>query len=665
MHTVVFAVAQLNIANLKDVLKDVSDPSSVNYGKHWTKTAITKYTSNTEGRQMVLKHLRSIKDVKVDIESQHEDYVVATAPIHAWELMLKTTFHNYEFDDRNNTPKIIVRAKEYWIPLELSTHVSAVFNTVQFPFPNGNNHYDMGPVSLNSNNEEIISKFVTPALIKKYYNVMNDIGSLQVTQAVYETIGEGASPSDLSTFQIRFNLVQQEINEAPSAQVNNNFCNIYPSSCTEGNLDVQYIMGIAQNTYTIFDYWDSKYYPHDWMLGWITKVAKSLKPANVYSISYGAYELFYSQSYMDAFNTEAIKLGVMGTTIVVASGDDGVAGFSVRNETEVCGYHSFFPASSPYVLAVGATNGPQEGKPETACQSGGDVLITSGGGFSILSDLPSWQSDAVKGYFKAVDGTVQEPFTSDYNIPVANISFLKFWTFNKSKRGYPDVSLLGHNYKVVINGYFHSVDGTSASAPVMAAFVSLVNAQRLKQGKPLMGFINPFIYKYSSSFINDITSGDNKCSALYCSSYIYYFNSRYCKEYNNTCCKEGFHATKGWDPVTGLGSIDFENFSTTAMGIVFTQSTSSSSSSSSLETTTLILIIVVVVIGTLLIMAVGVIVYCLHAKNATVLAPTSNPNVVVASSFTSPSVISVVRDEPGNGQLELTPTTTDPENVKV
>ena len=90
------------------------------------------------------------------------------------------------------------------------------------------------------------------------------------------------------------------------------------------------------------------------------------------------------------------------------------------------------------------------------------------------------------------------------------------------------------------------MDGTSASAPVMAAFVSLVNAQRKSKGMSAMGYINPFLYKYYASFTNDITSGDNKCAAL---SYIFTSYYPYI-QYVHTCCEEGFYATRGWDPVT-------------------------------------------------------------------------------------------------------------------
>ena len=37
--------------------------------------------------------------------------------------------------------------------------------------------------------------------------------------------------------------------------------------------------------------------------------------------------------------------------------------------------------------------------------------------------------------------------------------------FNASNRGYPDISVFGHNYLVIDEGHPISVDGTSASAP--------------------------------------------------------------------------------------------------------------------------------------------------------------------------------------------------------
>ncbi len=56
--------------------------------------------------------------------------------------------------------------------------------------------------------------------------------------------------------------------------------------------------------------------------------------------------------------------------------------------------------------------------------------------------------------------------------------------YNPSMRGYPDVSALGHGYLVVLANTLAVVDGSSASAPVFAGLIGLVN--RLRQVCPAL-----------------------------------------------------------------------------------------------------------------------------------------------------------------------------------
>jgi tripeptidyl-peptidase-1 len=73
---------------------------------------------------------------------------------------------------------------------------------------------------------------------------------------------------------------------------------------------------------------------------------------------------------------------------------------------------------------------------------------------------------------------------------------------------YPDVSLQGWNFLIEANGFVGDVSGTSASSPSVAAIIALVNDQLLAAGKPVLGFLNPFIYANPSA-LNDITIGHN------------------------------------------------------------------------------------------------------------------------------------------------------------
>ena len=76
--------------------------------------------------------------------------------------------------------------------------------------------------------------------------------------------------------------------------------------------------------------------------------------------------------------------------------------------------------------------------------------------------------------------------------------------YNPAGRGYPDVSAQGDSFAVFDarggdeNGEVF-VSGSSASAPVFAALVSLLNSNRLHAGKPPMGFLNPWLYTIGRS----------------------------------------------------------------------------------------------------------------------------------------------------------------------
>jgi len=112
--------------------------------------------------------------------------------------------------------------------------------------------------------------------------------------------------------------------------------------------------------------------------------------------------------------------------------------------------------------------------------------------------------------------------------------------YNGQGRGFPDIAAFGSNVLISSSGTVEGVGGTSASAPIVAGVFTLLNDYVIaKSGKPL-GFLNPLIYKMASncrSCFNDITKGDNICTEDGCSSSCY-----------------GFTCTKGWDPVSGVGT---------------------------------------------------------------------------------------------------------------
>jgi len=112
-------------------------------------------------------------------------------------------------------------------------------------------------------------------------------------------------------------------------------------------------------------------------------------------------------------------------------------------------------------------------------------------------------------------------------------------------RGTPDVSGLGEGYQVIIRGRVDPVGGTSASAPMFAGLVSLLNEARLAKNQSAMGYLNPWLYKNADAF-TDITRGHN-----------FYGRGPFLEPY-------GFNCTAGWDPVSGLGTPRFDKMLTAA-----------------------------------------------------------------------------------------------------
>jgi len=163
--------------------------------------------------------------------------------------------------------------------------------------------------------------------------------------------------------------------------------------------------------------------------------------------------------------------------------------------------------------------------------------ITSGGGFSDVFAMPSYQKTAVGNYLQ---NFVKSSIPSQY--------------YNTSGRAYPDVAACGRNYLVMLAGEWQPLDGTSAAAPTTAAIVSLLNEQRLNAGKSPLGFVNPLLYSLAAAdhneFFFDIVMGNNSCG-----------------EDINSCCPYGFPAAIGWDATTGIGTPRFLSISRALLNV--------------------------------------------------------------------------------------------------
>lgn len=232
----------------------------------------------------------------------------------------------------------------------------------------------------------------------------------------------------------------------------------------------------------------------------------------------------------DRINQEFMKLGLRGVTLLAATGDGG-SHYSFQpfpgdrigaalNQVS-CQYNfPTFPSASPFVTGVGGTQwsgAPQPSQPI--------AWSASGSGFSWRFPRPSYQDAAVKSYLSSNSNTPGFPGTQYYN---------------STNRAYPDVAAVADNVPMWLQGFPTVTGGTSASAPTFAGLVSMINDARLANNKASLGFLNPAIYQLAEThpgqLFYDVTTGNSACAS------------------DGSCCSTGFPATKGWDPVTGLGS---------------------------------------------------------------------------------------------------------------
>lgn len=240
-----------------------------------------------------------------------KEFITASASLDVWEVLFQTEF--FEWTDADNNDKTFIRAQQYSLHEDISRHVRAVFNTVQTP-PVISSHakmrsqpkkekttkrwsYDdlktdreLFPSPHLTDSSYVYDGDVTVGYLNSLYSIPgSNAGSPSVTQSVFEASTEYYSTTDLAAFQSKYNLPLQDAipvhghstTTCPSASTNT-------MSCFEGNLDIQYIMGVAPLSPSYFWYISGS--NADVFLKWILDVAGTTNPPLVHSISWGSYE---------------------------------------------------------------------------------------------------------------------------------------------------------------------------------------------------------------------------------------------------------------------------------------------------------------------------------------------------------------------------------------
>ena len=171
-------------------------------------------------------------------------------------------------------------------------------------------------------------------------------------RSALEAFGQKFCPEDLVLFQNLYEIPVIPANKTylPSVYTIAQCAAAGIDVCIETNIDMQYLIALA-NTPTIH-----YYTTYDTFAEWSQFVANSgVQPPLIISVSYGDDEKLVTAAEYKLFEISTMKIGAMGSTILISAGDDGVSTGQARNNAALCGYSPQYPTSCPYVISVGAT----------------------------------------------------------------------------------------------------------------------------------------------------------------------------------------------------------------------------------------------------------------------------------------------------------------------
>ena len=291
----------------------------------------------------------------------------------------------------------------------------------------------------------------------------------------------------------------------------------------EAALDIETVIGLAPKAAI------DVYQAPPTNTAWIDDITAMVDASavNVMSISYGGCESAVGTALIDQEYPLFEQAAIEGKSVFVASGDDGSAacgrGTSALDVDD--------PADQPWVTSVGGTSLTSV-SPLTQITWNNSALgavqgAGAGGGGVSPFPMPLYQSSAPAAL------NVINPESSGSPCDASSGSYC---------REVPDVSASAdglHGYVIAIDGvWLPEVGGTSAAAPLWAAFAALADASSACAGTAI-GFANPLLYRaaathYAADFA-DITSGTNDFTPDGYTGGLY-------------------NAATGYDMATGLGT---------------------------------------------------------------------------------------------------------------
>tara|TARA_B110000208_G_C11734265_1_gene417542 strand:- start:40 stop:1458 length:1419 start_codon:yes stop_codon:yes gene_type:complete len=415
IHLVV-AVAQSNTAELKQTLLDVSNATGPKFGHHLSNAQVNALVAPTvAARDAVYSWLAESGVTNAAPLTPNGDFVGATVSIGTASTLLNATFSLYVSTSSGET---VVRPTEaYTLPESVAMHIDFVSPMASLP-----SHRPRVVRSAGLARSEITR--VTPQFLRKLYSMTDaDVGkgaASNNTQAIASFIEQYYAHSDNTAFWKKYG----------NAGVTTPFMDVPPTQKhtpvgTEAALDTQYIAALGAGISTEVWYTEGTQpgnVANEPFISFLTKLASTDAAPSLFSMSYGDEEDGVVKAYALRCNVEFMKAGARGISLLAAAGDSGagcgtLASFSLPRPMRIrfirfirfnSIHRSFFiifktfvaagryvptfPASSPWITAVGGLQGGAKGASSEV------VWPSGGGGFSNYFPRPSYQDAAVKAY---------------------------------------------------------------------------------------------------------------------------------------------------------------------------------------------------------------------------------------------------------------------------
>ncbi len=563
--TLVFKRSAAQEADLQQLLAQQTDPSSSLF-HHWlTPADFAARFGIADADIVATKSWLQSHGFTIDDLPANRDRITFSGTAAQVKQAFGAELHRFRSSTGTEPELHFAPASELALPPALAPLTAAVLHLSDFrPKPNIRPHPNYTTVSTQQH-------FLVPKDIAVMYDLSpllsnNYIGSGQSIAVVGQSFIHTGVNSAVWNFAAN---LTGSVGLTPVLVPNTGVEAIYQGDEGESDIDVEYSGGNAINSTIFFVHTGSS--PTADVNDAIA-YAITMDIAPIITISYSECEPLLTPADVQQYNALYEQAAAQGQSIVAASGDDGAtacarygsgSGLSTQQQQALA---VGFPASSPYVTAVGGTQmapgtfaagaSSYWAPPLTTTldvtqsllsyvpevvwneDSSARGLLASGGGVSSIFARPSWQNGVPgipSGSFRLVpDIAMQASIASPGYLVCSEDSSLSGATSDCQD------GLVNSNNTYALNG------GTSFGAPILAGFLAILNQYEHTTG---LGNINPVLYNLAAqpssyaSLFHDITSGTSACLSG-----------------DGNCAAPGqnnYTSTTGYDLATGLGSIDF------------------------------------------------------------------------------------------------------------